>query len=81
MNTQSDIESNINYKEIVLGGRNNELVLGGPKTDFEKLSNDLKFWNIVNFKIETTLIELSWLRRDIEVFETIHKLLIKENEN
>jgi len=75
------INENINYKEIVLGGRNNELVLGGPKTDFEKLSNDLKFWNIVNFKIETTLIELSWLRRDIEVFETIHKLLVKENEN
>lgn len=75
------INENINYREIVLGNLNSQLVVGGPNTDFEKLSKDLKFWNIVNFKIETTLIELSWLKRDIKIFEIIYNILEVENKN
>jgi hypothetical protein len=75
------INENINYREIVLGNSNSQLVIGGPKTDFEKLSNDLKFWNIINFKIETTIIELDRLKGDMKVFEIIYNLLEDENKN
>ena len=74
------INENINYREIVLGNLNSQLVIGGPNTDFEKLSKDLKFWNIVNFKIETTIIETSWLKRDTEIFQIIYNLLKEENK-
>ena len=75
------INDNINYREIVLGNSNSQLVIGGPKTDFEKLSNDLKFWNVINFKIETTIIELVRLKGDMKVFQIIYNLLEDENKN
>ena len=74
------INENINYQEIVLSSLKKRLVEGGPKTDFEKLSNDLNFWNVINFKIETTIIELSKLKWDMKVFEIIYKLLEQENK-
>ena len=43
---------NINYANIVFDDYENQLVKGGPKTDYSKFFNNLELYNLLTFKLE-----------------------------
>ncbi|MFT4533535.1 MAG: hypothetical protein ACI9P5_000885 [Saprospiraceae bacterium] len=46
----------INYAEVVHGGADlNELKTGGPSTNYEQFYDNLELWNLLTFKVETTI--------------------------
>ena len=44
---------NINYSEIAVDFYKEDLIQGGPKTDYNNLISSMELWNIATFKLET----------------------------
>ena len=75
---ESFINKNIEYLEIMPSTLFNERNVNNHpriKTNFEKLFNDLEFWNVLTLKTETFLVELGRVRSDKRRFELIEKKL------
>ena len=51
----------MNYSEVSLEGYRRNLIQGGPKTQIKDLYNNLEFFNILTFKVETFNIEIGFL--------------------
>ncbi len=70
---QSEIEpffiSNVNYSNTAHKVYDGKYIQGGPRTNFEKLFNNLEFWNIVTFKLEQLIAQSEYAKRFIEFLE------------
>ena len=55
------IIKNLNYSEVSLDSYKRNLIQGGPKTDMKDLYNNLEFFNILTFKVETFNLEIRFL--------------------
>jgi hypothetical protein len=71
----------LNYQSIALERYQAFLVEGGPEVDYTQFSNDLKLWNQLTFKLETSTNYLQQ-QRDIRnhIVEVI-ELLDNQLEN
>ncbi|WP_052158334.1 DUF6090 family protein [Lacinutrix jangbogonensis] len=69
----------INYANVVHGGAHaSGLKTVGPTTNYNQFYNNLKLWNLLTFKIEST-VSLKWqVDRLYRTLETVDKIL--ENE-
>lgn len=47
--------TNINYSQVAYGSIQNELIKGGPETDYSKFVNNLEIYNLITFKLETLI--------------------------
>jgi hypothetical protein len=73
----------INYAEVVHGGADfNELKTGGPITNYEQFYDNLELWNLLSFKVETTIITQQLLDRLYGALEFVdEKIQDKLNNN
>ena len=62
---------NINYSEVALEGYRKNLIIGGPKTDFSLLFENLEIWNILTFKLESLVSESQIFENTIYTFESL----------
>lgn len=62
---------NINYSEVALENYRKNLIIGGPKTDFRLLYENLELWNILTFKLESLETESQIFVRTIYTFESL----------
>ncbi len=62
---------NINYSEVALKNYRKNLIIGGPKTDFRVLFENLEIWNILTFKLESLEIEINLFEQTIKTFESL----------
>ena len=65
------IIKNLNYSEVSLEGYRRNLIQGGPKTQIKDLYNNLEFYNILTFKVETFNIEITFLNFYINVLSKL----------
>ena len=61
----------MNYSEVSLEGYRRNLIQGGPKTQIKDLYNNLEFYNILTFKVETFNIEITFLNFYINVLSKL----------
>jgi hypothetical protein len=73
----------INYAEVVHGGGNlTKLKKGGPITNYEQFYDNLELWNLLTFKVETTIIQQQLLDRLYGALEFVdEKIQEKLNNN
>lgn len=69
---------NINYAMVALPRYKDNLLQGGPKTDFEALFNSMELWNVTTLKLETTNEILKRLRL---LERTINQLIVELKKN
>lgn len=55
------IIKNINFQEIAIKGIRNELVEGGPNSNYSELKDNIEFWNILTLKLEIFYDEINFL--------------------
>jgi hypothetical protein len=73
----------INYAEVLHGGADlNELKTGGPSTNYEQFYDNLELWNLLTFKVETTISQRRGVDRLNRILEFIdEKIQEKLNNN
>jgi hypothetical protein len=72
----------INYAEVVHGGADlNELKTGGPSTNYEQFYDNLELWNLLTFKVETTISQQRGVDRLNKVLEFIDEKIQEELNN
>jgi hypothetical protein len=72
----------INYAEVVHGGANlNELKTGGPSTNYEQFYDNLELWNLLTFKVETTISQQRQIDRLYRILEFVDKKIQEELNN
>jgi hypothetical protein len=64
----------INYSHVALEVYKDNLVIGGPPTNYEGLFDNLEFWNIVTFRLEN-------ITSDLRIIDRIIKNLVSMNRN
>ena len=72
-----------NYAEISngagdLGVKRVPLIEGGPQTDFNTLKDNVALWNIINLKLETTVLQQIYNNKFIEALEKLNHFLEEE---
>ena len=72
------INKHLNYSQIALDRYKTSLVSGGPKTDFERLFNNLEAWNIITFKLELLISQKYALQEFKAMTERLTNLLNSE---
>ena len=72
------INKHLNYSQIALDRYKTRLVSGGPKTDFERLFNNLEAWNIITFKLELLISQKYALQEFKAMTERLTNLLNSE---
>ena len=73
----SQIIKNLNYSEVSLESYRRNLIQGGPKTDIKELYNNLEFFNILTFKVETFNIEIRFLNFYINALSKLSEKIDK----
>jgi hypothetical protein len=72
----------INYAEVVHGGADlNELKTGGPSTNYEQFYDNLELWNLLTFKVETTISQRRGVDRLNRILEFIDEKIQEELNN
>ena len=71
------IIKNLNYSEVSLESYRRNLIQGGPKTDIKELYNNLEFFNILTFKVETFNIEIGFLNFYINALSKLSEKIDK----
>jgi hypothetical protein len=72
----------INYAEVVHGGADlNELKTGGPITNYEQFYDNLELWNLLTFKVETTISQRRGVDRLNRILEFIDEKIQEELNN
>lgn len=71
--------STINYAEVVYGGADlNELKTGGPSTNYEQFYDNLELWNLLTFKVKTTISQQRRIDRLYRILEFVDKKIKEE---
>jgi hypothetical protein len=60
---------NINYSRVILDDDKENVLVGGPDSDYNSLLGNMEAWNIINFKLEVTNASLSKQRRTLRIME------------
>lgn len=68
----------INYSHVALEMYKDNLVIGGPPTNYESLFDNMEFWNIVTFRLENITSDLRLIDRIIRRFEFMNRQIEKE---
>ncbi|MEJ6791241.1 MAG: hypothetical protein QNK89_00485 [Lacinutrix sp.] len=72
----------INYAEVVYGGADlNKLKTGGPSTNYEQFYDNLELWNLLTFKVETTISQQLLIDRLYKILEFVDKKIQEELNN
>ncbi len=72
----------INYAEVVYGGADlNELKTGGPSTNYEQFYDNLELWNLLTFKVETTISQQRQIDGLYRILEFVDKKIQEEINN
>ncbi|TXG35643.1 hypothetical protein [Seonamhaeicola maritimus] len=71
----------INYSHVAHELYKDNLVIGGPPTNYEILFDNMEFWNIVTFRLENITSDLRLIDRIIRSFEFMNREIEKELKN
>ncbi|WP_435414924.1 hypothetical protein [Polaribacter aestuariivivens] len=69
---------NINYAEVALKQYKKNIIIGGPKTNFEPLFESLELWNILTFKLESLQLEYQHMEGTKKVLKLLKSTIEKE---
>jgi hypothetical protein len=69
----------INYAKVVYGGADlNELKTGGPSTNYEQFYDNLELWNLLTFKVKTTISQQRRIDKIFRILEFVDKKIQEE---
>jgi hypothetical protein len=69
----------INYAKVVYGGADlNELKTGGPSTNYEQFYDNLELWNLLTFKVKTTISQQRRIDKLFRILEFVDKKIQEE---
>ena len=72
----------INYAEVVHGGADlNELKTGGPITNYDQFYDNLELWNLLTFKVETTISQQRRIDKLYKILELVDEKIQEELNN
>ena len=62
-------EGEAEFSRVILDDDKENVLVGGPDSDYNSLLGNMEAWNIINFKLEVTNASLSKQRRTLRIME------------